>query len=52
MIEKFDKENWHIWKLKIKFIFVDKSLTMIVFERVQKSFGHRVTSEDVEKWED
>ena len=52
MIEKFDGENWHIWKLKIKFILIDKGLWKIVSGRVQKPFGPGVTPEDVEKWED
>ena len=52
MIEKFDGENWHIWKLKIKFMLVDEGLSKIVFGRVLKPFGHGVTPEDVEKWDD
>ena len=26
MIEKFDGENYYMWKLKIKFILIDKGL--------------------------
>ena len=52
MIEKFNGENQHIWKLKIKFILVEKGLWKIVSRRVLKPFGLGVTPEDVEKWED
>ena len=52
MIEKFDGENWHIWKLKIKFILVGKGLWKIVSRRMLKPFGLGVTPEDVEKWDD
>ena len=49
MIEKFDGENWHIWKLKIKFMLVEKGLWKIVTGRVLKPFGPGITPKDVEK---
>lgn len=52
MIEKFDGENWHIWKLKIKFILIDKGLWKIVSGRLQKPSGSGVTPEEIERWED
>ena len=50
MIEKFDDENYHPWKLKIKVILIDKGLYK------EASGKHKIPSGDtpkeIEKWDD
>ena len=50
MIEKFDGENFHLWKLKIKFILIDKGLYKVASGKYKKPSGG--TPQEIEKWED
>ena len=50
MIEKFDGENYHLWKLKIKFILIDKGLYKVAPGKHKRPSGG--TLEEIEKWED
>ena len=52
IIEKFDGDNWHLWKEKIRFILIDKGLWKVVSGKYQKPIGSPVDPAELEKWED
>ena len=52
LIEKFDGDNWHLWKEKIKFILIDKGLWKVVCGKYKKPIGSPVDPAELEKWED
>ena len=52
IIEKFDGDNWHLWKEKIKFILIDKGLWKVVCGKYKKPTRSPVDPAELEKWED
>ena len=52
IIEKFNGNNWNLWKEKIKFILIDKGLLKVVCGKYKKPTGSPVDPTELEKWED
>jgi len=52
IIEKFDGDNWHLWKERIRFILIDKGLWKVVCGKYKKPTGSPVDPAELEKWED
>src|SRR6476646_549523 len=52
IIEKFNGQNWHLWKETIKFILIDKGLWKVVCGKYKKPTGSPVDPAELEKWDD